>query len=312
MHVLRHLRENMESPLPTQIRLISPSSREGEIDWDVTFRYFEKAGLSVSYHKLEADPSWPFHASSVQKRAEQLLEALFDGHVSYILACRGGYGASDLLDLIPWDHLRKAKPKTLVGFSDISALHSAFFTQLGWLGIHGPMPATSYWQTGTDEDVESLLAILAGKQNSVSMPLLYLGRGFTPKIEGWAFGGCLSVLTNLIGTPYFPESLEGAIVYWEDIGEHPARILRMINQWMQSGALKGAKGIILGRFVDCFKEGLSTEALLIEEIANRLRLPVWHTPYFGHCSPNWPLPVGAGLRVDQGTLIWEWKSNHGI
>jgi muramoyltetrapeptide carboxypeptidase len=302
----------MESPKQNQIMLISPSSPESEVDWESRLRSLQTAGITLSYHKLEADPSWPFHASTVAKRLDQLMEALKAPNVGFVWAVRGGYGASDLLDLIPWDTLRKAKPKVIVGFSDISALHSAFFTKLGWAGIHGPMPATPYWGNGTSSDILSLEKLLLGEPSSISIPVLYLGRGFAPELSGWSFGGCFSVLTNLIGTPYFPDSLEGSLLFWEDIGEHPSRILRMLNQWVQSGCLRGVRGIVLGRFVDCFKEGYSTEASLCEEIARRLHIPVWHSPYFGHCTPNWPLPIGKNLRISTQTLSWEWDQKDGI
>ncbi len=294
-----------------QIRIISPAGRFQAELLDTRLKELEALGLPLSYHKLSPDPSWPFTAGSRLDRLEQLQSALRAPEIKYLMSVRGGYGVSDLLDGINWDQCRAMKPKAVIGFSDISALHSAFYTKLGWNSIHGPMPATELWRKHGDEDVRALLDLLLGKRREIELPLLYEGKGLPPRIEGPAFGGCLSVLTNLIGTPYFPKSLDDHILYWEDISEHPARVMRFVNQWLQSGALKGVRGLILGRFVGSEVEGLCTEAHMRETLVQRLNIPVWFCPLFGHCSPNWPLPVGWPIEVDGDRLRWTMEARIG-
>ncbi len=286
------------------IRIISPS---GRFDHSLLLARLEvlRQKFNVSYHKLEPDPSWPFLAGSFQDRLAQLSEALLADDVDVILGARGGFGASDLLPHLPWGELKKVKPKVVIGFSDITALQSALFSQLGWPHIHGPMPGTKLWDEAGGEDVEALVRLMEGRGEPMNIPLVPLGGHGIPSLEGWSYGGCLSVLTNLIGTPYFPRTLYGSLLYWEDIGEHPARILRFINQWTQSKALDGVKGIILGRFADCEVKGQFTEDQMKAEIASRLRIPVWLTPLFGHCAPNWPMPVGYPLRIERQSLSWK-------
>lgn len=286
------------------IGIISPASRDLSSTADARIKELETNKLPVSYHKLSPDPSWPFTAGTRQDRLDQLSEALLNPSIKFLLGLRGGYGTSDLLDDIPWEKLKLLRPKTIVGFSDISALHSAFYTKLRWSGLHAPMPATAYWGQNGREDVVALLNLLSEQKTLVELPLTYLGRGFISKLVGPAFGGCLSVLSNLIGTPYFPKQLSGHILYWEDIGEHPARILRFINQWQQSGALEGALGLILGQFVGCEVDGFCSESQLRSMIAERLSIPVWYCPKFGHCSPNWPLPIGLPMTISENQLQW--------
>ena len=297
--------------LHPHIRIISPASPELASRVEARLPEFEAAGISVSYHKLAPDPSWPFIAGSAHARLAQIMEGLDDPQVTALLASRGGYGASDLLDLFPWERLQQLRPKPIIGFSDVSALHAAFYTRLGWQGLHAPMPGTDYWRQNGDGDVLALLTLLKGGAPNIRLPLLYLGRGLPPQVRGWAFGGCLSVLTNLIGTPYFPQNLDGALVFWEDIGEHPGRILRFANQWLQSGALRDARGIVLGRFAGCEIEGVASESQLHDQLAQRLGLPVWFCPHFGHCSPNWPLPIGGQLRIEGDSLSWD-LDEHGL
>ncbi len=287
----------------SHIRIVSPSSR-----FDANLLLARLAELDkefhVSYHKVEGDPSWPFAAGSFKARLEQLSAALLAPDVDIILAARGGYGASDLLPHLPWTQLKNVKPKLLIGFSDISALHSALYTQLDWPSLHAPMPGTELWQKNDPRDVDCLIGLMHGSRSPVEWEVESLQQNLPLATEGWSYGGCLAVLTNLIGSPYFPKTLFGSILFWEDIGEHPARILRFINQWVQSRALEGVRGIVLGRFVGCEVAELCTEAQLKNEIATRLDIPVWSTQLFGHCAPNWPLPIGLKMTITNGKLRW--------
>jgi muramoyltetrapeptide carboxypeptidase len=300
----------MQEPYKAHIRIISPSGR-----FDPNLLLSRLAELEkefhVSYHKLEIDPSWPFTAGSFEDRLKQLTDALLAPDVDVLLAARGGYGASDLLPHLPWAQLKNVKPKLLIGFSDISALHSALFTQLNWPSIHGPMPGTELWQKNDPSDVETLIELMKGSKSPVRWEIECLNRDIPPNLSGWSYGGCLAVLTNLIGTPYFPKTLFGSILFIEDIGEHPARILRFINQWMQSRSLEGVKAIILGRFTGCEIPELSSEAQLKLAIAQKLKLPVFSTNLFGHCAPNWPLPIGMEIEINNGTLSWNLPTQNG-
>ncbi len=297
----------MTASVRPHIRIISPASKYQASLLDARLQDIEAAGLTVSYHKLSPDPSWPFTAGTRADRLAQLQAALLAPDARYLLSTRGGYGVSDLLDGLNWDLYQGLAPKIIVGFSDISALHSAFYTKLAWNGLHAPMPATDLWGKNGDEDIKVLMDVLRGDRKFLELPLLYEGRGLPPHIQGPAFGGCLSVLTNLIGTPYFPQTLAGHILYWEDIGEHPARILRFVNQWKQSGALRGVEGIVLGRFVGCDVDQVCTETQLRAALSERLPLPIWFCPLFGHCSPNWPLPFGWPVEVAGDRLRWTFE-----
>lgn len=293
----------MQPTSRSHIRIISPSGRFEHKLLMTRLAELEKEFI-VSYHKLELDPSWPFTAGSFAARLSQLSDALLAADVDIILSARGGYGASDLLPHLPWAQLKNAKPKLLIGFSDISALHSALHSQLDWPCIHGPMPGTELWQKADYRDVDCLIQLMHGSQKPVELPVESLNQDIPLPISGWSYGGCLAVLTNLIGTPYFPKSLWGSILFWEDIGEHPARILRFVNQWSQSKALHGVKALVLGRFVSCDIDDIFNEQQLRIEIAKRLSLPVYSTNLFGHCAPNWPLPLGLPITIKDGTLSW--------
>lgn len=289
--------------MQSNIRIIRPASREREDLLPDKIIELKDHGFKVLYDD-RPETQWPYIASSKENRAQDLLKALTEKDSDIILCARGGYGASDLLPLIPWDDLKDTPEKLLIGFSDISAIHSALYTKLGWRSLHGPMPATSLWDH-KKPDIKALLNILSQKPETIELSLTPLTQ--YNDLSGILFGGCFSVLTNLIGTPYFPKSLDGHILFLEDVGEHPARIMRYLNQWIQSGALRGVRGIVLGHFRN-LGEGIEDDSImLLEEFAKRAQLPTWSTKGFGHLSPNMPLMIGKEAQINNDVLSWNFN-----
>lgn len=286
------------------VRLISPSSRGPDHILGPRISELENRGFRVLYDPLRPDPHWPFTISSVAERADALIRAMEEKDADILLATRGGYGASDLFHLIPWKKFEKAKPKTIVGFSDISALHSAAVTKLGWPGIHAPMPQSELWGRPGLTDTDELLALLKGEKTAGSLKIDAAFNVPANVCEGWLFGGCLSVLTNLIGTPYLPTSLAGAVLFFEDIGENPGRLMRFLTQWQHAGLLGGVRAIVCGQFRELGPIPFS-ERELARTISERFRLPVFVSPDFGHCAPNYPLPLKARAVVTPTEFRWQ-------
>lgn len=296
---------------PLRVRVVYPASKGeglGRDRQDVERKHGFDVNLSEILMDRSVEPLCNIRSasSSVNARVGELLEAIHDTDADAILCGRGGYGASDLLEKLPWAQLKQLPPRVIVGFSDISALHSAFWTKLNWPCIHGPMIDTPYWIKSDGDDINQLKRLILRESSKGYLNLQNCSIPENKTIKGWLFGGCLSVLTNLIGTPYFPRSLAGSILFFEDINEPVGRILRNINQWIQAGQLLGVKAIVLGRF---FYDDPSQqlEDALSKEIADRCQLPVFRSPDFGHCTPNLPIIIGADGRVDKNTLHWEWR-----
>lgn len=287
--------------MPKDIRIIFPSSPCEDSVLQKSVQSLEQAGFKVNYRLSKPNSSFPFLCSTVEERVAELTEALLSSDHA-ILCARGGYGASDLLPHLPWGKLRTVRPKWLVGFSDISALQSAFFAKMGWPSIHGPMPGTDLWGKNGSDDIALLLHHLSGAKNLEGKIRVSSVRSSSLKTaEAWLFGGCMSVLCNLIGTPYFPHSLRGALLFLEDTGEHPGRVLRMLNQLLYAKILDQASGILLGNFGDDPNlKGLP------EEIAKRVSIPVYTSNDFGHLSPNFPLVIGAKVMMNRDHLHWSY------
>ncbi len=294
------------------IRIIKASSLDREGLLSLRIKELEAAGLQVLFDDLTPNESWSWTAGSILDRSNALNKALLEPESDAVMWARGGYGASDLLDLVPWEQVKKAKNKPIIGFSDVCAAQAALFTKTGRLSIHGPMPATVTWKKSGTEDVTQLLNLVCGKTSLGKIAVTpVLG---SPKAvdSGVLFGGCLSVLTSLIGTPYLPKSFAGFILFFEDIGENPGRIMRMLNQWQQAELLKGVRGLVLGSFSE-LGGGLPDSApILSEEIFRRYQIPIFTSPDFGHVSPNFPLVIGSVAKItanappNQSASTLEW------
>ena len=239
----------------------------------------------------------PVFADTKVKRAH-LIAALQADDAANILCVRGGYGTSDMLPHIPYQRL--SRTKRVIGFSDISALHSALWTRCGFVGISAAMPCSDAWGEMHSEAMQTLLGIMQGTCSEGEMAVTALEDCGTEEIIGTLFGGCFSVLTNLLATPYLPRSLAGYILFFEDINESVGRLLRYLNQWCFSGMMAGVQAIVLGRF----ERLQGNPAQLHREWQKRVACPVYTTADFGHSYPIAPLPVGGRVIIRRGSLVW--------
>ena len=282
----------MQAEPAIEVKIIAPGFRVPHWRLAGRIEQLKARGFQVSL----AQPS----NNSIEARKQALIEALTDPDCVNLVCARGGFGTSDLLPYIPYDQLHN--PKRVIGYSDISSLISALWTQSSIVGISGPMPGAVTWRTGSEE-MRVLLGIMDGTVTTGSIPVQRQKNSNTDDsiIEGTLYGGDMSVLTNLIGTPYMPASLDGYILFLEALGESAYRVLRYLNQWQQSGTLDGVHAIVLGRFD---KLG-GVQASLYKRFAARVSCPVYTTSSFGHRRPLYPIPVGGHGKIVNGKLIWQ-------
>ena len=283
-----------------RIRVLEPSGPPEKDLLAQNLAVLRAAGLVVDYQPYDVDAGERVSMSGIAARLRQLREGLSGDGYDYLLAARGGNGASDLLSRLDWDELERVSPRPLVGISDVSALQSALYTRLGWPALYANMPGSPLW---TYPDIEQLLALLvSGRPWSGSISVQPLDKVPAEGVTGTLYGGCLSVLASLIGTPYMPGSLAGHLLFFEDAYEYETRILRVWNQWLDSGLLVGVTAVVLGRFTEmCGEQG---EGWLRHKIAERTGCPVYYSPDFGHVTRSYPLALGASARIVSGQLQW--------
>lgn len=220
-------------------------------------------------------------------RLDVLQEAL-DSEVTALLVARGGYGAMRLLP-----HLSlPVRPPVLVGFSDVTALHSLWL-QRGLRSVHGPVLTQLGGQP--TEVAARLFSLFDGQPP----PPLHGNHTHVPGVaEGPLVGGNLSVLAALAGTPYFPR-LDGAVVLLEDVGERPYKLDRLWTQLRLEGSFTRCAGIVLGDFTECEERNADyTSTDVIADLAQALGKPCLAGLPIGHGAVNMPVVLGARARLD--------------
>ena len=231
----------------------------------------------------------PYLADTDERRAEQLNAALRDPEVEAIFCARGGYGAMRILDRLDGPALVQRRPP-LVGFSDVTVLH-AWAARLGVPTVHGPV--VTQLPRLPDDDVRSLFALLEG----TAPPHLDGLRCVVPgQAEGPLWGGNLTLLSHLCGTPHLPD-LSGRILLLEEIGEAPYRLDRMLTQLRLAGVLDRVAGFVVGDLVDCDAPDISAERVVCDRISD-LGVPVICGAPIGHGARNIALPLGENARLD--------------
>ena len=252
-------------------------------------------------------------AGTDEQRAADLHEMFADASVRAIFAVRGGWGCQRVLPHIDFDLIR-ANPKLLLGSSDITALLLANWGKAGLYGIHGPNAAHS-WPPGVWADFRALA--FEGAKPVHAVPD-WKGPGLAPrgdrvttfgggKATGRLLGGNLSVLSAMVGTPFFPD-MTGAILFLEDTNEAEYRIDRMLTQLAQAGVLKSVAGVVFGQCTNCTNPGEPYSNFTVYEVMDHhfrpLGVPAFSGLRFGHISDTICLPVGAEVRIDadKGTL----------
>lgn len=211
-----------------------------------------------------------------------------------IWCIRGGYGAMRLLEHLDYDSLRR-RPKALIGYSDITALHAAVGLRADLVTLHGPTAR---------EDLSELSR--ASLQRAACDRVNPCGRAAHARTlvggraRGRLAGGNLALLAALCGTPY-ALSFDGAILVLEDVGEAVYRIDRMLTQLRLAGALRGLAGLAFGSFTDVDPDpGGVQPALdrLLEEFAAQLGVPCIVGIPMGHVREQWTFPLGAMAELD--------------
>ncbi len=236
-------------------------------------------------------------AGNDRHRAAQMEWALTLPEARAVMAARGGYGTARLLPLLDWRRAA-ARPKLLIGYSDVTALLAYVSTRLGLAAIHGPMAATADLAYRPDRNAFEAFVRLAGGHANPREPWgLPCERLRGGAAEGVLTGGCLSVLTALLGTPYEPD-FRGALLFLEDVREPSYRIDRMLTQWVQSGRLQRIRGIVAAKIAPVKHEGEEEIRKVLASTGKRLSVPVWYGFPAGHTRPNYPLPFGVRARID--------------
>jgi muramoyltetrapeptide carboxypeptidase len=218
-----------------------------------------------------------YFAGTPEERLSDLHAAFADADADVVMCLRGGYGSNYLLDGLELETFGE-HPKPLFAYSDLTGLQLHLLDALGLPAFHGPMLAADFYlEDGVH--LPSFRAALAGKPYLVGanegLRTLKPGQG-----RGVLYGGCLSILVSLLGTPWEPAT-ESKLLFLEDTGAKPYQIDRMLWQLREAGKLEDVAGIVFGEMLDCASPG--TEPDFLERVISSV-------------LKDFPGPIGFGLR----------------
>ncbi len=288
------------------VGLVSPSSAS---DDSFSLQLAREAMEALGF-KVKAGPHlasrYGHLAGTDAERAGDLNAMFADSTVKAIVCVRGGSGAARLLPLLDYDAIRR-NPKVLLGYSDITALHSAIRAKTGLVTFHGQVGSGSWNAFNADqfrrlffdrELIEYRNKAEAGDELVPRRNRTLAIRG--GKARGELVGGNLSVLAALAGSSYLPD-FNGRILFLEDVGEAPYRIDRMFSTLKLMGALDRIAGFIFGECSDC-KPGDGYGSLTLEQILDDhigpLKIPAYRGAMIGHIREQFIVPVGGMVELD--------------
>lgn len=238
-----------------------------------------------------------YFAGADAKRLADLNAAFRSDTIDAIWCLRGGYGAMRLLEEVDYDALRR-RPKTVIGYSDITALHCAIALRTGLASIHGPTARSKL----TPFARRSLVA--AATLTNEPCGAASTSRTIVPgRAQGRLMGGNLALLAALHGTPFQPD-YDGAILVLEDVNEAPYRIERMLYQLRLSGCLQRCAGIAFGTFTNTGAtedKSLGADRTLeavVREAAEAVGVPSVSGVPIGHIDDQWSVPLGLDAELD--------------
>lgn len=310
------LRRESDSPIKppalnegSTIGIVAPASgvNGGEVSGAVAT--LRRLGFNVKTGQ-HLSKGFGYLAATDDKRAEEFMRFVLDPEIDCIMAVRGGYGVMRILPAIDFDAIR-ANPKIIIGYSDITALVNAVYSKSNLIGFHGPVATSSFDAYTLDAFRRVLMAPEPAGEFRESGE--YHGSRFSEaqastivpgNAQGRLVGGNLSIVSDLMGTPY-EVPMEGNILFLEEIAEEPYKVDRMLTQLGLSGKLAKCAGVAFGRFTKCeaprrggeFQVSLSLEQV-IRGALEPLGIPTVYGLSIGHITAKLTVPVGALATLD--------------
>ncbi len=278
------------------IGVIAPSSYYDTNKLEKSFAMLKERGFNILCHPQIKEKHHQF-AGSRQQKVNALHNTFSNPDINAIFCTCGGNGATDLLDKLDYE-LIKNNPKIFIGFSDITILLNAISAKTGLTTFHGP--TLSRMPHIDDIWVTQMLNTLTGTQNKIDTNIV------SEPTNGILWGGNLSVMQALIGTPYAP-TMDNALLLLEDVNDHLSRYDRMISHMKQAGWLTKINGVILGEFLKSQDNAQRPFGMSIEEIVeyhapnklNSSNLPI------GHGNSLCTLPIGAPIDLKNNQISFK-------
>lgn len=292
-----------------KIAIISPASTPGKDNPDKAAATLRAWGFEpvIGPHALSR---YHMYAGTIDERCGDLRWALNDPDIKAIVCTRGGYGAAMLLDPMTHEDFNR-NPKWIVGYSDITALHSAMVCS-GVMSLHANMGG-ALGERGADDPINQMLrSVLTGTLPTYTVPAHPLNKPGTA--HGIVLGGNMAVFTNIGGSSEWDfldrDNIGGRdiILFFEDVSESLPRVNSMLQALRLKGVLDHVKGIIVGRFTEYeTQSGYADMNEMLAETLNKYDIPVCYDFPASH-DEGWNYPMIEGCPAtlsitDQGVTL---------
>lgn len=247
-----------------------------------------------------------YFSGTDEERLADFQQMMDDDEVKAIMCARGGYGMGRIIDQISFKKFEK-QPKWIIGYSDITVLHSHLYSNYYISSLHAPMAGAFNNDGNQNEYVLSLKNVLEGKKAKYyCTPHEFNKKG---EAIGELIGGNLTLLTHLVGTDSDLKT-RGRILLIEDVGEYLYNIDRMMNQLKRSGKLAKIAGLIVGGFTDIKDTETpygQTAYEIIRDIVKEYDFPVCYGFPVSHEKENYALKIGVGykLKITKSRVVLE-------
>jgi len=253
-------------------------------------------------------------AGTDAERLADLHEMFLDDDVRAIITLRGGYGSGRLLDQIDYELIRN-HPKILIGYSDITSLHLAIHKMTGLVAFHGPVALSTFNTYSTKYFLKILTSTEPiGEIETPPLKPTEKYNGIFPIRSGIAsgalIGGNLMMTAATLGTPYEIDTT-GKIIFFEEVGEEPYDLDRLLTQLKYAKKFEGAAGIIIDKCARCgpkeykpgFENSLSVEEVFLDRLSD-VKCPVLFGLSLGHVAnkPTLPLGIQATMNTETGQI----------
>lgn len=279
-----------------KIGLIAPSRKITKDDLQECVHLLEEWG----YHVVFGENLYQEHhqfAGNDDERAEDFLQMIKNPEIKAILCVRGGYGTVRILEKLDF-HVIQQNPKWIIGYSDITVLHSYYNKVINCETVHATMPIKCKSETMQNDTWQMLRKVLKGDLIDYEIP----GHEFNRpgKTTARLVGGNLSVLFSLRGT-FCDLDTDDKILFLEDLDEYLYHLDRMMMNLKISGKLKKLKGLIIGGMTEMKDNNIpfgKTAYEIIADAVNDYDYPVIYNFPAGHCEPNLPLILGRTVLME--------------
>ncbi|KAI4765254.1 peptidase S66, LD-carboxypeptidase A [Aureobasidium sp. EXF-3400] len=311
------------------IAFVSPSSRVNTLfarRIQQATSFFQDRGFKIEVFYNETLPS--DHLSAIELRCSELHSAFSDSNVKAIICTIGGLSANELLPHLDYDLIRK-NSKVFCGYSDITILHHAFFTQCGLKTFYGPAVIPEFGEAGGPMEftLNHFLEMVMGQSIPRSgMHTLEFKNWLseeeednkprtlipapewkwlkTGKVQGKLYGGCLPSLVQLFGTKYLPDYTRRILLLELPEGDKPGIPFSLdaarcaMADLRNAGILEKVAGMVIGRpYMYDEKMTAAFEKMVVDQ-SYGLEIPILANVDTGHSDPMLTLPLDAMVSLD--------------